>query len=119
MKDALGHGSETRGGTHASKVDQIGRPVLSPQVVHGILSTPPGQGFTMRLKDGSTPSQGYQVAIPGHALPAPIGSAQTGMSPEILRSSHRKTSAIAMLRSGPARAETKFRFGITVRRPRS
>jgi hypothetical protein len=78
MKDALGHGSETRGGTHASKVDQIGRPVLSPQVVHGILSTPPGQGFTMRLKDGSTPSQGYQVAIPGHALPAPIGSAQTG-----------------------------------------
>src|ERR1035437_1264184 len=74
MKDALGHGSDTRGGpTHASKVDQIGRPVLSPQVVHGILSTPPGQGFTMRLKDAAAPPQGYQVAIPGHAFPGGSG----------------------------------------------
>lgn len=73
MKDALGHGSEVRGGTHANKVDQIGRPVLSPQVVRSILSTPPGQGFTMRLKDAAAPPQGYQVAIPGHAFPGGNG----------------------------------------------
>src|ERR1035437_296789 len=73
MKDALGHGSETRGGTHASKIDQIGKPVLSPKVVQGILSTPPGEGFTMRLKDGAAPPQGYQVAIPGHAFPGGSG----------------------------------------------
>jgi hypothetical protein len=73
MKDALGHGSETRGGTHASKIDQIGKPVLSPKVVQGILSTPPGEGFTMRLKDGAAPPQGYQVAIPGHAFPGGNG----------------------------------------------
>ena len=74
MKDALGHGSNA----HGSGVDKIGRPVLSPKVVQGILNTKPGEGFTMRLKDGEAPTKGYQVAIPGHALPAPIGSAPTG-----------------------------------------
>jgi hypothetical protein len=74
MKDALGHGSNA----HNTGVDQIGKPVLSPKVVQGILSTPPGQGFTMRLKDGAAPPKGYQVAIPGHALPAP--AIKTGTS---------------------------------------
>lgn len=73
-KDAKGHGSNA----HSAGVAQIGKPVLSPKVVQGILATPPGSGFTMRLKDGSTPTNGYQVAIPGHALPAPIGSKPTG-----------------------------------------
>jgi hypothetical protein len=77
MKDAKGHGSEARG-AHAGKVDQIGKPVLSPKVVQGILSRPPGSGFTFDLKHGETPTKGYQVAIPGHGFPAPIGSAQTG-----------------------------------------
>jgi hypothetical protein len=78
MKDAKGHGSDTRGGTHASKVDQVGRPILSPKVVQGILGTPPGQGFTMQLKDGEAPPKGYQVAIPGHALAKPLGSGGSG-----------------------------------------
>jgi hypothetical protein len=77
MKDAQGHGSNPRG-THADKVDQVGKPVLSPKIVQSILNTPPGNGFTMRLKDGEAPTKGYQVAIPGHALPAPIGSKPTG-----------------------------------------
>jgi hypothetical protein len=71
MKDAGGHGSNTRGGTaaHATGVDQVGRPPLSPQVVQHILAHP--EGFTIDLKGGQ-PTSGYQVAIPGHALTAPL-----------------------------------------------
>jgi hypothetical protein len=76
MKDAGGHGSEA--GAHSAGVNQVGKPVLSPKVVQNILSKQPGEGFTFRLKDGETPTQGHQVAIPGHGFPAPIGSAQTG-----------------------------------------
>lgn len=76
MKDALGHGSSGRG-LHAGAVNKIGRPLLRPDVVQHILSTPPGNGFTIGL-DGKPPEGGYQVAIPGHALAAPIGSARSG-----------------------------------------
>lgn len=66
MKDELGHGSAARG------VNQIGR-VLSPNVVRGILSTPPGGGFTMKLHDAQAPTDGFQVAVPGHKLDKPLG----------------------------------------------
>jgi hypothetical protein len=74
MKDPLGHGSNA----HNSGIAQVGKPILSPKVVHGILNTPPGSGFTMRLKDGEAPPNGYQVSIPGHALAKPLGSAGSG-----------------------------------------
>ena len=74
MKDALGHGSEAGRGLHSGAIEKVGRPVLSPKVVQGILGTPAGEGFTMKLKDGSAPPKGYQVAIPGHAFPGGNGT---------------------------------------------
>ena len=71
MKDAKGHGSDA----HGSGVDQVGRPVLSPQVVQHILSNP--DGFTIGL-DGKQPPGGHQVAVPGHALTAPLGTSGHG-----------------------------------------
>lgn len=58
-------------GAHATGVNQVGKPMLSAAVVQHILSNP--GGFTVKL-DGSQPSKGYQVAIPGHALSAPLGA---------------------------------------------
>jgi hypothetical protein len=74
MKDAKGHGSNARG-AHAERVDQIGRPVLRPNVIKHILDNP--DGFTVAL-NGKVPTNGYQVAIPGHQLAAPIGTANNG-----------------------------------------
>ena len=77
MKDAKGHGSNPRGGTaaHGTGVDKVGRPLLSSAAVQHILSHP--EGFTVGLK-GEQPANGYQVAIPGHALTAPLGEAGHG-----------------------------------------
>jgi hypothetical protein len=75
MKDAGGHGSESRGGAaHGTGVDQIGRPPLSPQVVQHVLANP--DGFTIGLK-GDQPPNGYQVSIPGHQLNKPLSGDPT------------------------------------------
>jgi hypothetical protein len=66
MKDALGHGSNSRGvADHMRGVDQVGRPVLPPGMISRIVKNPKGEGFTLGL-NGEVPKVGYQVAIPGH-----------------------------------------------------
>jgi hypothetical protein len=70
MKDALGHGSDNRGGgqqqapAHQGKVNQVGRPVtLSPAVLATIQNNPGGFSITPK---GQQPESGYMVSIPGH-----------------------------------------------------
>ena len=44
MKDAKGHGSDQRGGSHATGVDQVGRHAMTPLWYHGSPVGEPGLG---------------------------------------------------------------------------
>jgi hypothetical protein len=66
-KDALGHGSEKRGGSaaHSAGVDAVGQQVMSAKALDIVRKNP--TGFSVK-PEGSTPSSGYMVSIPGHSV---------------------------------------------------
>jgi hypothetical protein len=70
MKDAKGHGSDNRGGpAHQQGVNQVGRPVmLNPKVLAAVKANPDGGSAR---PDGSSPTNGYMVSLPGHSLTIP------------------------------------------------
>jgi hypothetical protein len=68
MKDALGHGSDTRGGpqdaAHQTGVNRVGNRV-TPTVLDVVRSNPGGFSVT---PSGTQPKGGYMVSLPGHSL---------------------------------------------------
>jgi hypothetical protein len=68
MKDAGGHGSDTRGGpqqpAHQSGVNKVGNRI-TPAVLDVVRNNPGGFSVT---PNGTSPTGGYMVSLPGHSL---------------------------------------------------
>lgn len=64
-KDALGHGSNPRGGAaHQAGVNEIAKPIIvHPSVANTIKGNP--NGFSVHPTTGAQPSGGYMVSVPG------------------------------------------------------
>ncbi len=73
MKDALGHGSDPRGGAdHQSGVTNLGRGVsVSSKVLDIIRNSPNGFSVT---PTGQVPTSGFMVSLPGHSMFLPINT---------------------------------------------
>jgi hypothetical protein len=71
MKDAKGHGSDPRGGSHSDGVNKVGRPIpISPKAV-GIIQKNALTGFSV-TPSGKVPTTGFQVALQGRTESAPL-----------------------------------------------
>jgi hypothetical protein len=94
--EARAASAAARGGAHQTGVNQIGRPVLSPKAVEIATSHP--DGFSVK-PDGSQPTKGYMVALPGHSL---VADAAVFHSPagRALIEAHAQAHADALKQSG-------------------
>jgi hypothetical protein len=91
MKDALGHGSETRGGTHASKVDQIGRPVqVHPNVLRVIQKNP--WGASVKPQTGVVPKTGTMVSVQGRTFSTTAAELAGPRGQQIIRDFSKRNS---------------------------
>ena len=70
MKDTKGHGSDPRG-SHASGVDQVGRPFPISSKAISIIKKQATTGFSVS-PSGEVPSKGFQVAMHGRTDANPL-----------------------------------------------
>lgn len=89
MKDALGHGSNSRG-SHSSGVDRIGNLSIHPNVLRTIQKNP--WGASVKPQTGKSPTTGYMVSLPGRTQ-SPTASALSSTQGEgIIRNYARNNS---------------------------